>query len=163
MTGLEGVEWALTLWRPWPALMLAGPKSIENRNWCPPKYVIGKRIALHAGERFDEDGWLAAQTILSGYADAAKYQAAVMASMQAKGIVGTAVVAGFMDRTRETATVKGAPFDSPWFFGPIGWILEDRTPLAVPVPCKGKQGLWRIPAELKKSGMNEPSTAKRGG
>lgn len=49
---------ALTLWRPWTwAIYHAGPrrKLIENRDWEPPRSVMGQIIALHAGKTFDRE------------------------------------------------------------------------------------------------------------
>lgn len=132
------VRWGLTLWRPWPAIMLPpGPKTIENRPWEPPPWVIGKRIAIHAGEKFDEPGWLNAQRILErcGQADLIL---GIAERMGTKGIVGTAIVAGCMKPIDDD--------DPPWLFGPFGWVLEDLQALQVAVPCKGAQKLWAIPA-----------------
>ena len=42
---------ALTIWQPWATLIVAGAKPYEFRGWCPPKFYIGKRIAIHAGAR----------------------------------------------------------------------------------------------------------------
>lgn len=140
MTGLEGVEYALTLWRPWHALMLAGPKDIENRPWAPPGWIIGKRIALHAGLKFDEAGWLKAQQICAdvGFNPFASKEFGRMCEVSG-AIAGTAVVTGF--------DTKGG--GNPWFFGPFGWTLEERRPLPAAIPCRGFQKLWRIPAELR--------------
>jgi len=46
---------ALTLWRPWAWSVAAGLKRIENRGWKPPASLIGKRLAIHAGEKWDPD------------------------------------------------------------------------------------------------------------
>ena len=40
---------ALTLHQPWASLIACGAKRIETRSWPPPKSLIGKRIAIHAG------------------------------------------------------------------------------------------------------------------
>ena len=33
---------------------------------------------------------------------------------------------------------------SPWFSGPLGWVLADVVPLRVQVVCKGQLGLWSL-------------------
>jgi hypothetical protein len=43
---------ALTVWPEWLWAMRYLDKGIENRMWRPPKDLIGKRIALHAGKYF---------------------------------------------------------------------------------------------------------------
>ena len=45
---------ALTLWRPWPAAICYFGKRVENRTWCPPAYLLGQDLAIHAGVRIDE-------------------------------------------------------------------------------------------------------------
>jgi hypothetical protein len=42
---------ALTLWQPWASLIAAGAKSHEFRSWPAPRWVVGQRIAIHAGAR----------------------------------------------------------------------------------------------------------------
>ncbi len=32
--------------------------------------------------------------------------------------------------------------------GRFGWVLADVTPLAVPIPCRGQQGLFELPADV---------------
>ena len=49
---------ALTLWRPWAGLVAAKVKPIENRDWPPPDRLIGKRLAIHAGKKWDREGAL---------------------------------------------------------------------------------------------------------
>jgi hypothetical protein len=153
--GLEDVEWALTLWRPWTALMVVGPKNIENRDWPPPRWLIGKRLAIHAGLKFDEPGWQTAQGILRQVGfdpfDGALWQMA-----QTKGsIVGTAVVAGYVvkDDPRAGVNIDAIPgaFNSPWFFGRYGWLFTERKALPAPVPCRGAMKLWRLPDAVRRA------------
>jgi len=33
--------------------------------------------------------------------------------------------------------------DSPWFFGPVGFVLEDAEPLDF-VPCKGRLNFFDV-------------------
>ena len=41
----------LTVWQPWSSLIAYGWKPYEFRSRPPPKTVVGKRIAIHAGAR----------------------------------------------------------------------------------------------------------------
>lgn len=144
MTGLEGVTHALTLVCPWGVLIVEGPKSIENRTWKPPVWIIGKRIAIHAGKK--EDLVAGAGRILADGARAGlwfNHNETWRFRVVRGAIIGTAVVAGF---TADPSTLT--PAQRPWFFGPIGWILDDRRPLETPVPHKGALGLWKIQHEL---------------
>ena len=47
----------LTLHQPWAWAIAHAGKNVENRTWAPPAYMIGERIAIHAGKRFDEEAW----------------------------------------------------------------------------------------------------------
>lgn len=43
--------YALTIWQPWASLIAIGAKPYEFRSWPPPAYLVGKRLAIHAGAR----------------------------------------------------------------------------------------------------------------
>jgi DNA polymerase-1 len=40
--------WALTVWQPWAWAIAMGFKLIENRSWPPPRWLIGRELAIHA-------------------------------------------------------------------------------------------------------------------
>lgn len=74
-------------------------------------------------------------------------------------VLAVATIAGYVDETGDEWGANGrAPADldavnaarrvrSPWFVGPYGWVL--RAVVAIdPVPCKGRQGLWRLPPNV---------------
>lgn len=42
---------AITIWQPWATLIAEGCKRFEFRSWPAPKYLRGKRVAIHAGAR----------------------------------------------------------------------------------------------------------------
>ncbi len=142
---------ALTLWRPWPWAILHMPrelaKGVENRTWPPPPSIIGETIALHAGQRFDAEAldFIAARCLADGPLPPQR------AEEHPLGIVGVARVIGCRDAVQ--MVIPGcerlrAPRD-PWFVGPVGWLLADTVALAEPVPCKGVQGLWVVPADVE--------------
>jgi hypothetical protein len=143
---------ALTLWRPWPyAFFYLGDdcKRVENRPWAPWERVIGTRIALHAGKHYDKE---AHRRILGLRSDP---------RAEHEGIVGTGIVRGWVKDAAEdqlfdinygglvTADEAQQAYTSHWFFGPFGWIFVDCQPLKRPVPCRGAQGLWKIPESVR--------------
>lgn len=119
----------LTLHRPWNALIAAGIKPIENRKWHPePRIQPGEWFAIHAGKKYDD----------------------TVTTLAAK--LGTPLSWFTKDKLVESAIVCVARYDgyvtasdSPWFFGPIGWQLGAVVAFD-PIPCKGAQGLWVVPA-----------------
>lgn len=42
---------ALTVWQPWATLIMIGAKPYEFRSWRPPSWLVGQRLAIHAGAR----------------------------------------------------------------------------------------------------------------
>lgn len=131
---------ALTLYRPWAFAIVHGPKRIENRDWAPPPGVMGKFIAIHAGNTFDRDGeaFVVDQMKLPQLPSEAND----------KGIVGVARVVGVVDDD-DDAALKGREEQSEWYFGPKGWVLDDCFPLPQPIAIKGALGLWTVPGEIE--------------
>lgn len=128
---------AITLHRPWAWSIIHGPKRIENRSWKPWKCLIGERLIIHAGQKFDAEGsnYIAKQLLLES-------PWLPLKAME-EGLIGVVTVDGFIERG-ETPP-KGQHF---WFFGPFGWVLKDVKPFKRAIPCKGKQGVWLVPDEV---------------
>lgn len=117
---------AITLHRPWAYAVAHLGKPVENRSWACP-LAPGSLIAIHAGRRFDKDAanWIQQR----GYECPPDEE-------QPTGIVAIVRFVGNV-----------TALDSPWFFGPIGWRLDEVVPIN-PVPCSGQQGLWRVPDDV---------------
>ncbi len=135
---------ALTVWQPWASLIADGLKPVENRDWRR-EFLIGQRIAIHAGKRFDE----AAAMALAGLPHPVPH--VVLKSKGIRGaIVCTAVVDRYVSRVNiEVADVLDPPLRSlfMWFSGPVGWVLRDVRAVG-PIRCRGAQGLWDVPADV---------------
>lgn len=123
----------LTLWRPWAASIVHGPKRVENRPWFPAGSLLAQDlwIAIHAGKTWDREG---AALIRSIWPEAR----ATIPHGTEHGIVGVAHVVRW-----------GSPDGGPWAFGPCCWYLEDVLALPAPIPCRGAQGPWNLPRELQ--------------
>jgi hypothetical protein len=142
---------ALTLIQPWAWAIAVAGKRLENRSWRPPRKLWGQRIAIHAGLKFDEDSALA--LLAMGHT--------VPPGVGLGAIVATARVLGVVHREADGGMAVESCCEEPptwaiskksleWFAGPFGWILDDVRVLREPVHCKGKQGLWTVPAEVKR-------------
>ena len=156
---------ALTVKQPWAEAIARHGKTIENRRGRPPAHLIGQRIAIHVGKGRDE--WDFFSRHVSPHLDSLlnwmqrEHGAAWWACRppQSGMIIATARLVGWNryghDHGREAiaARVKrnepccyngvidnnsyrDAP-NSPWFTGPVGWVLADVRPLAVPVGMYG--------------------------
>lgn len=124
---------ALTLRQPWAHAIAHGEKRIENRSWRPSANVLGSTIAIHAGAKprgraLAEVECLCRELHLD------------FGAVQYGGVVATARVADVLERE--------PPIASPhylWWAGPLAWVLDDVRTIEL-VPCKGAQGIWRLPS-----------------
>lgn len=149
---------ALTLWQPWASLVAAGAKPYEFRSWPAPRWVQGKRIAIHAGARRiyrEELHWL-----LSWLGDIHEppclrvrlAQPILEAELRQPGtlplshVLCTAVL-GVPKPGEECAYEFGwagngtNDSDREGTFN-WGWPLTDIEPLEPPMPARGAQGFW---------------------
>jgi len=141
---------ALTLWRPWPWAIFHAPsdlKRVENRSWKPPSWIIGERIAIHAGRRFQREA-------VEFVADIAG-ECPTSADDHPTGVIGVARVMGWVRPLELLASpdpsapawVQAAQ-RSDWLVGDYGWVLGGVVALPEPIECKGAQGLWNVPADI---------------
>lgn len=135
-------EYALTLHQPWLDAILEHGKPVENRSWPPPRKLVGKLLALHAGVVYDTEAALWIE---------GRFGVALKPSESEQGaILGVArVVRAFQvdGERRQVLSRLGEQPDphagSPWAFGPWCWVLEDLVRV-VPVPCRGAQRVWLL-------------------
>ncbi len=162
----------LTLWRPWAASIVHGPKRVENRPWAPGRGLIeaGLWIAIHAGKTWDAAGaiflsshWTYAQALhhrrqSEGGGDVElestwkDFDTMVRQDVVAEGIVGFARVtcaAKLEDLTERQRARHGG-----FAFGPVCWLLEDVTALPRAIPCRGARGLWPLTSETEAEILN---------
>lgn len=140
---------ALTLHRPWDTAILVLGKPVENRDWPPMPSVVGSRIALHSGLTWDGDGarFIFAQAVADGIPGTVVSNALDQAYRVKGAIIGTVKVAGVLRRDAPHPT--DPLHQSPWFFGAFGWVCEQPIVLPGPVPCRGAQKLWKLPADVE--------------
>lgn len=123
---------ALSIREPWATAVVMGWKDIENRSWST---TYRGPLLIHA-----------AATVLSRAAmDAAEdfvakrapvFSSASIPPYERGGIIG---VVDLVDVVRAC--------DSPWFVGPVGWVLRNARPLPF-MAMKGRLGLFEAPAPL---------------
>lgn len=99
---------ALTVRQPHANAILYTGKDIENRSRC---INVSGTIALHAGGQVDDYEYLP-----EGYKD----------SVVLGAIIG---VVDIVDCVEE--------HESPWFIGPVGYVLTNPRPLPKPIPLGG--------------------------
>jgi hypothetical protein len=134
---IEVPELALTVIQPMGTAIVKGWKPIENRKWRPWRRVIGKLIAIHAGVKWDVDYALFIDRLVPS-------ANARWTESPQSAIIGVARVVTSVDRL----TLLQTQHDRDWFTGPHGWVVMDAREID-PIPCKGSQGLWKIPDSVR--------------
>lgn len=125
MTNL--ITHAVTVHRPWGHAIAHLGKPVENRNYrC--HLPIGTLIAIHNGAEWDCQALAKVKEIAQQPDLALTYNTDPAMYVIAIARFGGNVTA----------------HESRWFFGRVGWLLEDVTPIE-PVFCRGQQRLWKMP------------------
>jgi hypothetical protein len=145
---------ALTLTRPMDWAVVHLGKPIENRDWPPPGWLIGKRFAIHAGQAWDDGYALAIRQILAAagivYIGGLRLHEHLERSQRTAGaVIGTVRLVRVLTKSRALSESGDPLWKSPWFFGEHGWVLDDVIALPEPVPCRGFQKLWTLPPDVE--------------
>lgn len=141
----------LTIHQPYATLIAAGVKHIETRSWATDYRGL---VLIHAGKRWDEE--------VSG--ECATAQAFVEEDVGIPGslevlwpvlcdwkrTLGAGLAIANLVDCRAMEEAPNAIEESWGGFGPgrFGWVFEEIRPLAMPVPCRGAQGLWDVPEDV---------------
>lgn len=134
---------ALTLHAPWAWAIAHAGKRIENRSWRPPSWIIGQRIAIHAGKNLgDAESQESCRDLIE--------EAGIHPprSWPRSLVVCTAIVEGFVEGESGERELSAA--DAAWYCGPVGWRLRDVHTVE-PLACKGALGLWNLPQSVAAS------------
>ena len=137
---------AITLHQPWATLIAEGIKTIETRSWAPPSYLIGQRIAIHAGKtigsRVDNyDAWRPLDSLM------------IVTGVPTGAIVAMAKLVDACHITdNDGVWAEGASINDgvtlalevdrygDFSIGRWLWCLDDIQPLPQPIPARGYQG-----------------------
>lgn len=135
--------YVLTIRQPYAALIVHGPKRVENRT---RRIIYRGPVLIHAAS------FVPSREVQKAYADfAEKFGLNPRPSLEYGGIIG---VANVIDCFRPGETPNRRRDDqNEWFYffrqpNTFGWLLDDVQPTPH-LACKGRLGLWRLepPAE----------------
>lgn len=129
---------ALSIMQPWAWLIVNGFKDIENRDWRYKPKFRGEFL-VHAGQKFDFDGARGVEELFPEIklpSSSSRWRAS---AWQLGGIVGRAELVDVISE-KETPL---AGLNSPWFTGPLGFVLRNAVPLPF-VPCRGQLGFFNV-------------------
>lgn len=143
---------ALSVRAPWWWAIIHAGKDIENRS---RKHSVRGRVWLHASawhrptdiaidiasmaDCYDCAPWPMADARHKSVQRFNVDKIQAIAEMRAAGghIVGSVEI---VDCVTES--------ESPWYFGPVGFVLRNPIALPKPVPCKGALSFFRVPADV---------------
>lgn len=126
---------ALTIKQPWAELIMRHGKDVENRTWATK---FRGHVAIHSSQTHSWKEFQAAQALIRDRSCGVdpEYLKGKLSHMGA--ILGTAEIHDCVESS-----------ESPWFCGPYGFLLTDVRPLARPIYCKGKLGLWTVAEDVE--------------
>lgn len=150
---------AITLWQPHASLVAIGAKRVETRSWSTS---YRGPVAIHASKRmpdwarelcFDEPFFSALERAGDWVPDAD-----LPTTTKLNLPFGAIVAAAELWDCRHISGIAGKdwlPLDAQELaFGDYSpgrwmWFLCRVRPLPEPIPCRGAQGLWTLPAEVE--------------
>lgn len=133
---------ALTVRQPYAWAIAYGGKDVENR---PRPLGFRGLLAIHAGKALYRGG-MEDPRILEAIASR-EFEIDEAASR-----LGVVIAVADLIGCHDDATEEPRASCSPWAVtGQHHLMLRNPRPLAEPVPCKGKLGLWRLPEDVEKA------------
>jgi hypothetical protein len=126
---------ALSIRQPWAHLIVHEGKTIENRSWST-RYR--GPLLIHAAKGMTDAEFRDAMDFVDTAFPLEKLDRIVRRARASNaprgGIIGRATLVDVITQS-----------DSPWFFGPFGFVLEDIQPLPFR-PYKGALGFFEVVA-----------------
>jgi hypothetical protein len=135
----------ISLWQPWASLVFADPpcKRHETRSFAYPASRHRREVAIHAAKTFPARRFispelhdLCVETYGSNYAE----------TLPLGAILGTVRLNGCLN-TQFVEPCCADRICGDWTPGRYAWELQDPHALGVPVPWKGRQGWFVVPAQ----------------
>lgn len=145
---------ALSGYAEWFWLMAKNIKPVENRKWPLTRYFrrndLPVRIYLHASKtvtpvhekHFILSHLTAEQSKAFGAVDWQRYRGHIIGEI-------TIIDQVIADEVGMKAT------QSPWFFGPYGFVVKDGVLYDSPIPMRGRLGFFEVTIDRKEVTLNE--------
>ena len=109
----------LSIQQPWAWAIFHG-KPVENRNWST---AVRGPILIHAGKKIDYEAYGFIKNLLG---------ISVPKILPVGGIVGRCEIVDCVKK-----------FDSPWFFGVFGFVLQNASEVPF-MPYRGQLGFFNV-------------------
>lgn len=157
---------ALTLWPEWAWAVRWLGKRVENRPWGPPAGLVGRELVLHAGRAFggrrgmavreamypvmaaahaagwtvrDDGRWITfvgPRGASVAFALPEPHVGQLQSNVAVGAVFGVVRVVGL---DHEDGVAWGLPGQRHWKLAGARWLRR-------PIPARGRQGLWTLPA-----------------
>lgn len=123
---MEGAVKTLTIRQPWAWAIMAGYKTIENRTW---RTSYRGPLLIHAATQYATDDGRAERvfSILGITPPTLLVRGCVIGCVELVDIIPVSSVSA-----------------DPWAFGPWCWVLESPRSFEIPIPLKGRPGLFEF-------------------
>lgn len=131
---------ALTLIQPWAHAIEQLGKRIENRGWVPPRWVLGRRIYIHAGAKLDRSSVNTLRAFGHEIPTTLPQRSigcsvVIVGWVQPNGRVGGAVTEQLVARVLSDA----------WYVpGQVAWVLDGLQLVSPRIEISGRLGLWEV-------------------
>lgn len=141
------MTYALTLTQPWATLVMTSAKRVETRAW---RTRLQGGLAIHAASSMP--CWVRELWADEPYRAALQRAGIVDLKTLPRGaLLGSVTMTGCVPTEKIlTGMVAGGSPDELLFGdftpGRFGWLLASPAPLTAPIPMRGRQRLWRLPA-----------------
>lgn len=145
---------ALTLWNPWAQLIALGEKKVETRPWAPPSTMsIGEQFAICSAATFPwtHKDWMTRwpfNDALAKHGITADNETHVNMPRGCVVAVATLAAVERTEQSRKRVSDQELEFGN-YEDGRFAWWLRDVIRLPEPVPCRGYQKMWRLPANVE--------------
>lgn len=124
-------ERAISIRQPWAWAILNAGKDVENRSRRTHyRGSICIHASLHTPTKADAEVFYEVAS-RSDTSSKTQWAAALSGGLPRGGIIGTAEIVDCIDTS-----------DSPWFFGPFGYVLTNVQPVPF-IPVSGALGMFR--------------------
>ena len=153
--------------QPWASAIAVGAKRIETRSW---KTSWRGTLLIHAGRNKRalkrpaeyHDAWAALQVMSDSDDVPFGCIVAVTELVDCVKIYDACRMYGYVMSAKTTppTTLTDQEFSlGDYAPGRYGWALDNVRALPEPVPCRGKQGLWKPPVDVL-AAVNDQMDAK---
>lgn len=122
---------ALTVRQPWAWAIACGGKDVENRSWSTSHRGV---LAIHAASRWAPE---------EASVEMARRTGAYIVRAPLSAVIAVAELVHVCRPSGECGCGQWA------IGGQVHWRLASPRPLAEPVPCNGRPGLWDLPDDVE--------------